>query len=281
MTKAGLLATLIVALAVLAACAAPVRVQPPHVEQAAGAYEPIPGQPGKDVVWFPSPPATVEKMLDMAGVTASDYVIDLGSGDGRNVIAAAKRGARGLGVEYDPDMVALSRRKAAAEGVSANAQFVQGDMYEADISGATVLALFLIPENLRKLTPKFMQLPGGTRIVSNAFEIPGWQAAQTGTAGGDCTVWCTVYLYIVPANVQGRWRLPAGELSFEQDFEGFTGKLTTVGGAQMPIVDGRVKGERIRFFVGLDEYVGRLRGETMSGTVAGSMSGPWRAVRAK
>src|SRR5947208_2642140 len=121
-------------------------------------FMPVEGQAGKDIVWVPTPAVLVETMLDLACVTPEDYVIDLGSGDGRNVIAAAKRGARALGVEYNPDMVALSRRKAAAEGVSANAQFVQGDMYEADISGATVLTLFLIPENLRKLTPKFMQL---------------------------------------------------------------------------------------------------------------------------
>src|SRR5688500_13504463 len=90
------------------------------------------GQPGKDVVWVPTPFTLVEKMLDMAGVTPQDYVIDLGSGDGRNIIAAAKRGARGLGVEYDPQLVELSRRYAATEGVSDSARFVQGDMFEAD-----------------------------------------------------------------------------------------------------------------------------------------------------
>src|SRR5262249_31116519 len=139
-------------------------------------YQPIAGQAGKDVVWIPSPDSTVEKMLDIAHVTADDYVIDLGSGDGRNVIAAAKRGAHALGVEYNPDLVALSKRAAAAAGVSDKTAFMQGDMYEADISQATVLPLFLQPANLSKLAPKFLKLKPGARIVSNTYEIGGgWE----------------------------------------------------------------------------------------------------------
>ncbi len=121
---------------------------------AADAYQPVPGQPGKDVVWIPTPEDTVEKMLDMANVTPRDYVIDLGSGDGRNVIAAARRGARALGVEYNPDLIALSKRGAAAAGVADKATFVQGDMFEADISQATVLMLFLLPDHLTRLAPE-------------------------------------------------------------------------------------------------------------------------------
>src|SRR3954462_5913096 len=253
----------------LAACAAPSPAEPQ-------AYEPIPGQPGKDVVWFPSAPAAVETMLDLAGVTPADYVVDLGSGDGRNVIGAAKRGARALGVEYNPELVALSRRNARAAGVAERAQFVEGDMFAADFSQASVLALFLIPENLRKLTAKFARLKAGTRIVSNAFEIPGWRPSKTATARGDCTVWCTAYLYIVPAWVEGKWRIGDGELSFEQDFETLSGSLRNLG-----LVNAHVSGERIRFLAGLDEYVGRVRGDSMNGTVSGSRSGPWSAVRVK
>src|SRR5215217_4030128 len=112
---------------------------------AQAAFEPTAGQPGKDVVWVPTPQPVVEKMMDLAEVTPRDFVIDLGSGDGRNVIAAARRGARALGIEYNPDLVELSRRLAKEAGVSDRATFVQGDMYEADISDATVLALFLKP----------------------------------------------------------------------------------------------------------------------------------------
>jgi SAM-dependent methyltransferase len=166
-------------------------------------FEPVVGQEGKDVVWVPTPHVLVEKMLDMAKVTPQDFVIDLGSGDGRNVIAAAKRGARALGVEYNLSMVELSQSLATREGVSDKAKFVQGDMYEADISQATVLALFLLTENLNKLTPKFLDLRPGSRIVANGFPIEGWDADETGRADGDCGSWCTAYLYIVPAKVTG------------------------------------------------------------------------------
>ena len=160
--------------------------------------EPYVGQPGKDVIWVPTPPTLVDKMLDMAEVTPQDFVVDLGSGDGRNVIAAAKRGARALGVEYDARLVQVSRRRAAEEGVAERATFVQGDMFEADISQATVLALFLLPDNLTQLKPKFERLRPGTRIVTNGYQIVGWEPADVGVAGGDCAPWCTAYLYRVP-----------------------------------------------------------------------------------
>ena len=160
--------------------------------------EPYVGQPGKDVIWVPTPEALVEKMLDMAKVTKKDYVIDLGSGDGRNVIAAAKRGARALGVEYDALLVRVARRNAKAAGVAKRARFVRGDMYEADISQATVLALFLLPENLEVLKPKLERLRPGTRIVSNGYEIPGWKPTEVGQSDGDCGSWCVAYLYVIP-----------------------------------------------------------------------------------
>lgn len=170
-----------------------------HAQTAHNPHEPYVGQPGKDVIWVPTPYALVEKMLDLAQVTPADYVMDLGSGDGRNIIAAAKRGARGLGVEYDTNLVHLARRNAAAAGVGDQARFVEGDMFEADISNATVLAVFLLPDNLRKLKPKFEKLPPGTRIVTNGFPIDGWEAKEIGRAEGDCGAWCTAYLYVVPA----------------------------------------------------------------------------------
>ena len=164
--------------------------------------EPYVGQPGKDVVWVPTPHTLTEKMLDMAKVTPKDFVIDLGSGDGRNVIAAAKRGARALGVEWEAQMVAISRKNAQAAGVADKARFVQGDMFEADISQATVLALFLLPDNLRKLKPKFEKLKPGTRIVTNGFEIDGWEPREIGKIDKECGGWCTAYLYILPAKAR-------------------------------------------------------------------------------
>ncbi len=165
---------------------------------AASQAQPVIGQAGKDVVWVPTPPTLVDKMLEMAKVTATDYVIDLGSGDGRNIIAAAKLGARGLSVEWDTELVEVSRRAAAAEDVADRARFVEGDMFEADISKATVLALFLLPDNLLRLKPKFERLRPGTRIVVNGYQIQGWEPVEVGVAGGDCGAWCTAYLYVVP-----------------------------------------------------------------------------------
>jgi SAM-dependent methyltransferase len=161
-------------------------------------FKPVSGQAGKDVVWVPTSPALVEKMLDLAKVTSNDFVMDLGSGDGRMVIAAAKRGARALGVEFNPKMVELSRQLAKEAGVGELATFVEGDMYEADISKATVLALFLLPENLRRLEPKFRALPAGTRIVVNTFGIPEWTADVSEQVAENCTNWCTAMLYRIP-----------------------------------------------------------------------------------
>jgi hypothetical protein len=241
-------------------------------------FEPVVGQEGRDVVWVPTPAVLVEKMLDMAHVTPQDFVIDLGSGDGRNVIAAAKRGARGLGVEYNLDMVELSQRIAADEGVADKATFLQGDMYEADISQATVLALFLLPENLNKLSAKFLGLKPGTRIVANHFWIDGWDADETGRADGDCGSWCTALLFIVPARVAGTWRLPAGELMLEQSYQKVSGALLA-DGTSTPITDGRLRGDQISFSVGGNDYVGRVNGDRMDGRMQGNAAGAWTATR--
>ena len=243
-------------------------------------YRPTEGQPGKDVVWIPSPEAMVGKMLDMAKVTTKDYVIDLGSGDGRNVIAAAKRGAPALGVEYNPDLVELSRRNAAAAGVSGKAKFVQGDMFEADISPATVMILFLITDNLRKLTPKFLDLRPGTRIVSNTFEIPGWPIDQTYKLGGDCITWCSAFLYIVPAKVAGTWRVPQGELTLTQEFQVVSGTLNN-GGLSVPLEGGRLRGDQIQFTAGGVQYAARVNGDAMKGEAKGSSRKVWTATRAR
>lgn len=242
-------------------------------------FEPYSGQPGKDVVWVPTPATTVSKMLEVAKVTPQDFVMDLGSGDGRNIIAAAKLGARAVGVEFNPDMVALSERGAEKEGVADKAKFVKGDMFTADISQATVMALFLLPDNLRKLNQKFLDLRPGTRIVVNTFGIDGWEAAHTESAQGDCGAWCSVILYIVPAKVAGNWRLPQGELKLEQKAQTITGTLT-LGGDTKTIDLGRVNGEQITFSVGGVEYSGGLKGDTISGTVKSNVPGNWVATRA-
>jgi precorrin-6B methylase 2 len=187
----------------LSAIAAGVLVQ----AQVAQQFKPEVGQHGKDVVWVPTAQPLVEKMLDMAKVTPEDYLIDLGSGDGRTVIAAAKRGARALGIEYNPDMVELSRQNAEAEGVSGRATFVKADLFESDFSQATVITMFLLPELNLRLRPTLLSLKPGTRIVSNSFTMEEWEPDETATVSDGCSSWCTALLWIVPARVDGTWRL--------------------------------------------------------------------------
>ncbi len=243
-------------------------------------FEPYAGQPGKDVVWVPTPRALVEKMLDLAAVTSRDFVVDLGSGDGRVVIAAAKRGAHALGVEYDPNMVALARRNAAEAGVADKAIFEQADMFQADFKQASVLALFLLPANLRRLAPKFLELAPGTRIVSNTYKIDGWEEADVAYGDNFCITWCTAYLYLVPAKVGGAWKLPVGEVRFTQDMQRLSGTLVYPGG-RYESAQGEVKGDHVRFTAGLNTYSGRVRGDEMSGDASGALSGFWRATRLK
>jgi hypothetical protein len=228
-------------------------------------FVPESGQPGKDVVWVPSPPETVEKMMDVGGVTPQDFVIDLGSGDGRNVIAAAKRGARGLGVEYNPDMVELSKRIAAKEGVAERAQFVQGDMYAADFSKATVLALFLLPSNLTQLRDKIFNLQPGTRVVLNTFGIPDWAPDEQVTLE-NCSSWCSVMLNIVPAKIAGTWKLPQGELTLTQQYQMVSGSMKTAEGRTVPVT-GRLRGNDLTLSAEKQEFKGRVNGNTIEGTM--------------
>jgi SAM-dependent methyltransferase len=243
-------------------------------------FKPEVGQPGKDVVWVPTPEVLVEKMLDLARVTAQDVVVDLGSGDGRNVIAAARRGARARGVEFNPDMVALSKRNAAAAGVADKAIFIEGDMFAAEFSDATVLALFLLPDNLRTLRPKFAALKPGTRIVANTFGIDGWEADATETLEGDCASWCKALLYIVPATVRGTWRLPQGTLTLQQQFQKVFGTLR-LGERVGPIDQGLMRGDELMFIHEGRRYTGRVSGDKIDGTVT-SAGGTetWTATRA-
>jgi SAM-dependent methyltransferase len=232
-----------------------------QAQQAPTAYQPSVGQEGKDVVWVPTPQALVNKMLDMAKLTPRDFVMDLGSGDGRTVITAAKRGARAVGIEYNPDMVALSQKNAEKEGVSGHAQFMKADLYETDLSKATVITMFLLPEINLKLRPRILGLKPGTRIVSNTFSMADWQADEKATltdADGCTATWCTALLWIVPANVAGTYAIPQGELVLKQEFQMLSGTLRTPY-KTVPI-EGKVLGEEVAFKAGGREYHGRLNG---------------------
>jgi len=240
-------------------------------------YEPQVGQEGKDVVWVPTPESLVEKMLEMAKATPKDYVIDLGSGDGRTVIAAAKRGIRAHGIEYNPDMVELAKRNAAKEGVSDRATFAKGDLFASDFSRATVVTLFLLPEINLKLRPKILNLKPGTRVVSNSFDMEEWEPDESATVDDGCSNWCTAHLWIVPAKVAGTWRLTQGELRLKQTFQKISGTLSS-GGKTMEIADGKLNGDHITFFAGGTQYNGRVNGNAMEGTL--SSGGTWKASRA-
>jgi precorrin-6B methylase 2 len=244
--------------------------------QPAKDYEPSVGQEGKDVVWVPTPQELVDKMLDMAKVTPKDYVIDLGSGDGRTVITAAKRGSKALGIEYNPDMVELSKRNAAKEGVSDKANFVKADLFQSDFSQAQVITMFLLPSINIKLRPKILDLKPGTRIVSNSFDMEDWKADETATASG-CDHWCTAHLWIVPAKVGGTWKLSQGELNLKQTFQMISGTLRN-GNVTTPI-SGKLNGDQISFTAGAAQYTGRVNGNAIEGTVKGGSDGKWSATR--
>jgi SAM-dependent methyltransferase len=243
--------------------------------QQAKEYQPEVGQAGKDVVWVPTPQALVDKMLDMAKVTPNDYVIDLGSGDGRTVITAAKRGSKALGIEYNPEMVELSKRASVKEGVSDKASFVKADLFESDFSPAQVITMFLLPSINVKLRPKILDLKPGTRIVSNSFDMEEWKPDETATVEG-CNNWCTAHLWIVPAKVGGSWKLPQGELTLKQTFQMISGTLKN--GTAATQVSGKLNGDQITFTAGNVQYSGRVSGNWMEGIAGGNK---WSATRAR
>ena len=226
-------------------------------------YQPAVGQEGKDVIWVPTPQALVDKMLDLAKLTPRDYVIDLGSGDGRTVISAAKRGAKALGIEYNPDMVELSKRTAANERVSERARFIKADLFESDFSQAQVITMFLLSSINLKLRPKILNLQPGTRVVSNTFDMGEWKPDESATIPG-CNSWCTAHLWIVPAKAAGTWTLPDGELTLKQDFQIISGTLKSAKGT-IP-VEGRLQGAQISFTAGNLSYSGRVNGDIMEGS---------------
>jgi hypothetical protein len=240
-------------------------------------YAPRVGQAGKDVVWVPTPDSLVDKMLELAKVTPSDYLIDLGSGDGRTVITAAKRGTRAHGIEYNPDMVELSKRSAAMEGVSDKATFAKADLFESDFSQATVITMFLLPQINLKLRPKILDLKPGTRIVSNSFTMGEWEADETASTSDNCSGYCTALLWIVPAKVDGSWKLADGELVLKQSYQTITGTLRT-GDRTVPIASGRLRGEEIYLRISDNEYRGNVSGDTIS--LTSKAGGEWKATRA-
>lgn len=231
-------------------------------------YEPTSGQAGKDVVWVPTPQATVDKMLELARLTPQDHLIDLGSGNGITVISAAKKGATALGVEFNPEMVALSKQLAAEAGVAGKTTFLQGDLFEADLSKATVITLFLLPDINLQLRPKLLALKPGTRVVSNSFDMGDWQPDVRETSE-PCTSWCTAMSWVVPAKVDGTWQLDEQPLTLSQQYQMVTGTLGTT-----PISAGKLKGDELTFTAAGKVYTGRVDGTRIAGQ-------GWTATKSK
>ncbi len=236
-----------------------------------GEFAPQVGQAGKDVIWVPTPDDLVERMLRMTQTSANDFVMDLGSGDGRTVIAAAKKfGATAMGIEYNPEMVTLSQRNAQREGVTAKATFMKADLFETDFSKATVITMYLLPSINAKLKPKLLNLKPGTRIVSHAFDMEDWQPDQADSFDGRRAM-----LWIVPAKVAGSWKLrigsdPESDVLITQRYQVLEGSVrygNLVTGLRQP----QLLGDRISFSLmdragALHTFSGRVNGDSMEGS---------------
>ena len=253
------------------------------------AYEPQVGQAGKDVIWVPTPDEVVDRMLRMAQVTANDYVIDLGAGDGKIAIAAAKNfGARSLGIEYNPDMAKHAQGNAEKAGVAGRARIVQGDIFITDFTQATVITMYLLPALNLKLRPQILAMRPGTRVVSHSFTMDDWEADETSSMDGR-----RAYFWVVPANVAGAWALEVTgggaseriELTLEQRFQKVEGSLG-LGAIQGGVRDARLRGFNIAFSYVDNKGVRRdLSGRVSGGRMEGGFrtdngaEGRWSATK--
>jgi hypothetical protein len=182
------------------------------------------------------------------------------------VIAAAQRGTTAVGIEYNPKLVTLSRGLAAKNGVADKATFTQGDIFQADLSKATVVTLFLLPELNLKLRPALLNLKPGTRIAANSFDMGDWKPDRFERLKGDCASWCMAFLWVVPAKVSGTWKLVNSEVTLSQQYQYFTGTMR-VDGKTHTIADGKLDGENIFFNVGDVQFSGRVSGRAMKGVM--------------
>jgi SAM-dependent methyltransferase len=256
-------------LAILAFCSI-TTVLPGQENTQKSEFVPSVGQAGKDVIWVPTPYELVNKMLEIAAVTDKDYLIDLGSGDGRTVIAAAKLGAKAVGIEYNPDMVALSKKNAETAGVGEKTKFLKADLFESDLSEATVITMFLLPEINLKLRPLLLELKPGTRIVSNTFTMGEWEPDVEVSTEDNSTSWYTALMWIVPAKVNGTWKLGEDELNIRQEFQMIYGTFKH-GDKTSNISEGRINGDTITFKVDGATYTGHMTGKNaILGTVTSS-----------
>jgi hypothetical protein len=218
-------------------------------------------------------------MINMANLTSNDYLLDLGSGDGRIVIAAAKKGINATGVEYNPDMVEYSEKYAEKEGVADKTDFVEADLFEYDMSKATVITMFLLPEINRQLKPKLLDLRPGTRIITNSFSMQDWPYDEMEEIDDQTISWNTAFMWIVPAKVEGLWKFKDGEMYLTQNYQMLQGNMKT-GEESYPIKDGKLRGSIITFTCNGVNYECTVNGSEMKGTAEKEgKSAVWEAVK--
>jgi SAM-dependent methyltransferase len=244
----------------------------PAAAQQPKPYEPQVGQAGKDVIWVPTPDEVVNRMLRMAQVTKDDLVFDLGAGDGKIAIAAAKIGARSVGVEYNPEMARHAQSNVEKAGVGSRARIIQGDIFKTDFTQATVITMYLLPALNMKLRPQILQMRPGTRIVSHSFTMEDWEPDETSNMDGR-----RAYFWVVPANINGGWTLDSTgdkhELSIEQKFQKIDGTIG-LGHTQGGLRHARLSGFVISFsFVDNAGAKRDYSGRVVSGT---RMEGGWK-----
>ncbi|HKX39479.1 MAG TPA: methyltransferase domain-containing protein [Burkholderiales bacterium] len=252
-------------------------------------YEPHVGQAGKDVIWVPTPDDVVDRMLRMAQVTPNDYVWDLGAGDGKIAIAAARKfGARALGIEYNPEMAKHAQRNVEKAGVAGRARIVQGDIFVTDFTQATVVTMYLLPALNLKLRPQLLAMRPGTRVVSHSFSMDDWEADETSSLDGR-----RAYFWVVPANVAGTWMLEVTgggasekvEMTLEQRYQKLEGTVS-LGAMQGGLREPRLRGFEVAFAY-VDnrgvrrEFQGRVSGARMEGAFRGDggIEGRWSATK--
>ena len=262
--------TTAVALAAFAVATLAMQGVPPEGDEE---YRQRSGQPGKDVIWVPTPDALVTQMLRAAKTTAKDLVYDLGAGDGKIAIAAAKEfGARAVGIEYNPELAALARRNAERAGVADRVTIVTGDIFKEDFSHATVVTMYLLPELNLRLRPLLLRMTPGTRVVSHSFHMGEWEADETLSLDTrDALLW------VVPADVGGHWQFKEKDGSWEarvdieQRFQRIGGTLTR-GNTTRPLLGATIAGAQLAFtFVDSDGGIrtvrGRIDGDAFSGNL--------------
>jgi SAM-dependent methyltransferase len=235
-------------------------------------YRPLSGQSGKDVVWVPTPDALVTRMLQAAKVTDKDTVYDLGAGDGKIAIAAARDfKARAVGIEYNPEMAALARRNAERAGVTGRVKIITGDIFEQNFSEATVVTLYLLPDLNYKLRPTILKMKPGTRVVSHQFTMRDWEADEVLSENHR-----DAYLWIVPGNAAGRWTFQdqrgdwVGTVDIAQSFQRVGGYIM-VGSKSQPLLSSTLSGNNLTFYFTDAEGVSR----SIRGTIDGDKFEGW------